>query len=44
MQSISVFLYITKVADFWSKNADLSRTQEVCHVIHILFGSSLDKV
>ena len=44
MQSISVFLDITKVADFRSKNADLSRTQGVCHVIYILFGSSLDKV
>ena len=32
------------IADFrWSK-ADFSRTQEVCHVIHTFFGSSLGKV
>ena len=43
MQSISVFLDITKFADFWWKNADVSRSQ-VCHVIHIFFGSSLGKV
>ena len=44
MRSISVFLDRAKFADFWSKNADVSRTQEVCHVIHTFFGSSLDKV
>ena len=44
MQSISVFLDITKVADFRWKNADDSRTQGVCHVIYIFFGSSLGKV
>ena len=44
MQSIPVFFDITKFADFWGKNADVSRTQRVCHVIHILFGSSLSKV
>ena len=27
MQSISVFLDIAKVADFWRKNAHVSRTQ-----------------
>ena len=37
MQSISVFLDIAKFADF-------SRTQRVCHVIHIIFGSSSGKV
>ena len=26
------------------KNADISRTQAVCHAIHIFFGSSLGKV
>ena len=36
MQSISVFLDIAKLADFWS-----SKGQEVCHLIHIFFGSSL---
>ena len=44
MQSISVFLDITEFADFLWKNADVSRTQGVCHVIHIFFGSSLGRV
>ena len=44
MQSTSVFLGITKFADFERKNADVSRTQEVCQVIHAIFGSSLSKV
>ena len=35
MQSISVFLDITKFSDFWWKNADVSRAQVVCHVIQI---------
>ena len=43
MQSISVFLDITKFHDFWWKSADVSRTQKVYHVIHILFGSYLCK-
>ena len=34
---ISVFLDIAKFADFLLKNADVSRTQVVCHVIHISF-------
>ena len=44
MQSISVFLDITKFADFRLKNADVSRTEVLHHVIHIFFGSSLGKV
>ena len=44
MQSVSVFLDITKFADFWLKNADVSRTQRVYHMIYIFFGSSLGKV
>ena len=44
MQSISVFLDIAKFGDFWGKNTDVSRIQEVCHVINIFFGSSLGKV
>ena len=44
MQSISVFLDIAKFADLSWKNADVSRTQGVCHVIYIFFGSSLGKV
>ena len=37
MQAVSVFLDITKFVD-------ASRTQEVCHMIYISFGSSLGKV
>ena len=44
MQSISAFFDMIKVADFWSKNADVSRTQEVCHVNFIFLESSLGKV
>ena len=44
MQSISVLFDTTKFADFRSKNADVSRTQGMCHVIHMLFGSSLGKI
>ena len=44
MQSIFVFPNISKIADFLCENADVSRTQGVCHVIYILFGSSLSKV
>ena len=44
MQSISVFLDIAKFADFLLKNAYVSRTQPLCHAIHIFFGSSLGKV
>ena len=39
MQSTSVFLNIAKFANFRSKNADVSRTQAVCFVIHIFCGS-----
>ena len=35
MQPVSVFLVIAKFADFWRKNADVSRSQGVCHVIRI---------
>ena len=44
MQSISAFLDIAKFADFQRKNADVSRTQGVCHMIHIFFGTSLGKL
>ena len=44
MESIFVFLDIEKFADFRYKNIDVSRTQGMCHVIHIVFGSSLGKV
>ena len=38
---ISVFLDIAKLAGFWWKNANVRRTQVLCHVIHTIFGSSL---
>ena len=41
MESISGFLDIAKIPDFRLKNADVRRTQGVCHVIYIVFGSSL---
>ena len=44
MQSMSIFLNITKFAGFWWKKTDVSRTQDLCYLIYILFGSSLDKV
>ena len=44
MKSVSVFLDIAKFADFWRKNADVSRTQGVCHVILIFFEPFLGKV
>ena len=42
--TISVFLDKMRFADFRWKNADASRTQGLCHVIHIFFESSLGKV
>ena len=36
-ESISVFLEITKIADFRRENADLNKTQKICHVIFIFF-------
>ena len=44
MEPLYVFLAIAKFADFRWKNADVSRTQGLCHVIHLFFVSSLDKV
>ena len=44
MQSVFVFLDITKFADFREKNADVRRNQGLCYVIQIIFGSSLGKV
>ena len=35
MQSISLLLDITKVADFRCKNSDVSTREEVNHVIYI---------
>ena len=44
VKSLSVFRDIAKFANFQSKNADVSRFQEVCHVIHVCFGSPLGRV
>ena len=44
MESISVFLDIAKFSESQWKIGDVSRTQGVCHMIHISFGSSLGKV
>ena len=43
-ESTSVFSDIAKFSDFRFKNADVSTTQEVYHVIHIFFRFSLGKV
>ena len=43
-QFLSVFSNITKIANFWCKNTDVSRTYRACHVIHTFFGCSLDEV
>ena len=42
MESVSVFLDNQYLAI--SGNNDVSRTQGMCHVIHIDFGSSLSKI
>ena len=39
-----VFLDIAKFADFQRKNDDASRNQGICHVSHVIFGSSLGYV
>ena len=44
MQSIYVFLDIPKITDFWWKNANVSRTQGVRHVIYMFLRSTLGKV
>ena len=36
--------WYSKICWFPVKNADVSRIQGVCHVIHMLFGSSLGKL
>ena len=44
MESISVFLDIAKCSDFLWTKADVSRTQEMYHMIQLFCGSSLGKV
>ena len=40
----TIFKNWRKLADYRWKNADVSRTQGVCQMIHISFGSSLGKI
>ena len=44
MQSMSLFRDTTNVADFRWKNADVSRTQGMFHVIYTFFVAFLGKV
>ena len=41
MQFLSVFPDITKIVNFRRRNAGVSRTEGVCHVIYTFFGSFL---
>ena len=40
----AIYICISWYIDFLWKNADIGRTQGVCHVIHKFFGSSLGEV
>ena len=44
MQSISSFHDKTKFTDFQGRNGDVSRSQGVCHVIHVFIGWTLGKL
>ena len=44
MQSVSTFRNKATFSDFCGKNANVSRTQGLFHVINIFFGSSVGKV
>ena len=44
MQSIYVFRDKAKFSNFWWKNPDVIRKEEVCHVIYIIFESFLGKL
>ena len=44
MQTITVFLDVTKITDLQWKNVDVSRTQVLFHMIYMFFGSSLGKI
>ena len=44
MQAIPVFSDMLKIRDFRWKNAHVSKTEGVCHVIYVFFGSSLGKL
>ena len=43
MKIFYVFPDMTKIVNFWSKNADVSRTLRVRHVSYIIFGSYLGR-
>ena len=44
VESVSAYLDVTEITNFWRKNADLSRTKGVCRMIYMFFGSSLGKI
>ena len=44
MQLSSVFLDVMKIANFWWKNADVSRTQRMSHVIYMFSRFYLGKL
>ena len=44
MQSLSLFFHITKINDFRWEDVDAGRTQGICQVICIFFGSSLGTI
>ena len=39
-----LFLNTLKVPNFRRKNADVTKTQGVCHVVYMFLGSSLGKI
>ena len=44
MQFLRTFFEKVKIVNFWLKNADVIRTQEICHVIYVSCRYSLGKV
>ena len=44
MHFLLVFPDITKIANFWSKNAGASRPKEVCQTVYTFIRSSLGDV
>ena len=44
IQFLYAFPNIRKIYNLWGKNAVVSRTQKMCHVINIFFESFLGKV
>ena len=44
MQSITAFLHIAKINEFWWKTDDVGKTQELCRAMYMFFESYLGKV